>query len=73
MALYDRVESMRPWSLFKGCRLARMSDGHYCLLRDLGPVKGGRGMKHHEVVIDFGRRGIVKLFRRLIHRKRPER
>jgi hypothetical protein len=38
--------SMRPWSLFKGCRLARMSDGHYCLLRDLGPVKGGRGMKH---------------------------
>jgi hypothetical protein len=30
-------------------------------------------MKHHEVVIDFGRRGIVKLFRRLIHRKRPER
>ena len=70
-ALYDRVESMRPWSLFKGCRLARMSDGHYCLLRDLGPVKGGRGMKHHEVVIDFGRRGIVELFRRLIHRKKP--
>jgi len=63
---------MRPWGrLFKDCRLARMSDGHYCLLRDLGPVKGGRGMKHHEVVIDFSRRGIVELFRRLIHRKKP--
>jgi hypothetical protein len=35
-ALYDRVESMRPWDLFKGCRLARMSDGHYRLLRNLG-------------------------------------
>jgi hypothetical protein len=22
-------------------------------------------MKHHEVVVDFGRRGIVELFRRL--------
>ena len=62
---------MRPWGLFKGCRLARMSDGHYCLLRDLGPVKGGKGLKHHEVVIDFSRRGIVELFRRLIHRKKP--
>jgi hypothetical protein len=65
------MESMRTWDLFKGCRLARMSDGHYCLLRDLGPVKGGRGMKHHEVVIDFGLSGIVELFRRLIHRKKP--
>ncbi len=54
--------------MFKGCRLARMSDGHYCLLRGLGLVKGGKGMKHHEVVIDFSRRGMVQLFRRLISR-----
>jgi hypothetical protein len=27
-----------------------MSDGHYCLVRDLGLVKGGRGLKHHEIV-----------------------
>jgi hypothetical protein len=60
---------MHPWGMFKGCRLARMSDGH--LLRSLGPVKGGNGMKHHEVVIDFSRRGMVELFRRLINRKRP--
>ena len=35
-----------------------MSDGHYCLVRDLGPVKGGKGLKHHEVVVDFSLRGI---------------
>ena len=37
-----------------------MSDGHYCLLRDLGPVKGGKGMKHHEVIVDFTIRGVTK-------------
>jgi hypothetical protein len=47
-----------------------MSDGHYCLLRNLGPVKGGEGLKHHEVVLDFNRRGMVELFRRLISRKK---
>jgi hypothetical protein len=41
-----------------------MSDGHYCVVRDLGPVKGGKGMKHHEVIVDFNRRGMAKLFRR---------
>jgi len=48
-----------------------MSDGHYCLLRSLGPVKGGKGMKHHEVVIDFNLRGMVELFRRLTRRRKP--
>jgi hypothetical protein len=62
---------MRPLAFFKDCRLARMSDGHYCLLRDLGPVKGAKGMKHHEVVIDFSRRGLLEAFRRLINRKKP--
>ena len=41
-----------------------MSDGHYCFVRDLGPVKGGKGMKHHEVIIDFNRRGIAALLKR---------
>ena len=27
-------------------------------------------MKHHEVIIDFNRRGMVEIFRRLINRKR---
>ena len=62
---------MRPLGIFKDCRLARMSDGHYCLLRNLGPVKGAKGMKHHEVVVDFSRRGMVELFRQLINRWKP--
>jgi hypothetical protein len=47
--------------------LARMSDGHFCIIRDLGPVKGGKGLKHHEVVVDFSWRaltGFVLLRRR---------
>jgi hypothetical protein len=64
-------EKVRASGMFKGCRLARMSDGHYCLLRNLGLVKGGNGMKHHEVVIDFSRRGMMELFRRLIDRNTP--
>lgn len=50
---------------FDNCRLARMSDGHYCFMRDLGPVKGGKGMKHHEVVVDLTFRGVIRFFRQL--------
>jgi len=52
--------------MFKDCRLARMRDGHYCLVRDLGPVKGGKGLKHHEVVVDFSLRGIRDISKRAI-------
>ncbi len=45
-----------------------MSDGHYCFVRDLGLVKGGKGMKHHEVIVDFNRRGVVQLLKRLFAR-----
>jgi hypothetical protein len=42
-----------------------MSDGHFCVIRDLGPVKGGKGLKHHEVVLDFSWRALTGfLFRR---------
>jgi hypothetical protein len=41
-----------------------MSDGHYCVVRDLGPVKGGKGMKHHEVVIDLSPRRLLSSLRR---------
>ena len=44
---------------FRNCRLARMSNGEYCLIRDQGLVKGGRGLKHHETLITFGLRGIA--------------
>jgi hypothetical protein len=45
-----------------------MSDGHYCIVRDLGPVKGGKGMKHHEVIVDFNLRGMAKLLKRALAR-----
>jgi hypothetical protein len=45
-----------------------MSDGHYCIVRDLGLVKGGKGMKHHEVVVDFNLRGMAKLIKRALAR-----
>jgi len=51
------------FGLFKGCRLARMSSGRYCLVRDLGLVKGGKGMRHHEVVIAFSLRELLRWLR----------
>jgi hypothetical protein len=49
---------------FKGSHLARMSDGTYCVIRDLGLVKGGKGMRHHEVLVTFGLRIFLKRIRR---------
>jgi len=46
-----------------GCRLARMSSGRYCLVRDLGLVKGGKGMRHHEVVMPFSLRELLRWLR----------
>jgi hypothetical protein len=42
---------------FEGSRLARMSDGTYCIIRDLGLVKG---MRHHEVLVTFSLRIFLK-------------
>lgn len=42
----------------KNTRLAKMSSGHYCVIRDLGLVKGGKGLRHHEVVLDLSLRGL---------------
>jgi hypothetical protein len=28
-----------------------MSSGRYCVIRELGLVKGGKGVKHHEVLL----------------------
>jgi hypothetical protein len=49
---------------WKNCRLARMSSGHYCLIRDLGLVKGGKGLRHHEVLIAFSVRAALQRVRR---------
>lgn len=47
----------------RNCRLARMSSGRYCLIRDLGLVKGGKGLRHHEVLIAFSVRAALKRIR----------
>jgi hypothetical protein len=44
---------------FKGARLARMSSGTYCIIRDLGLVKGGKGLKHHENLLTLTFMGMV--------------
>jgi hypothetical protein len=44
---------------FRNCRIARMSNGEYCLIRDQGLVKGGRGLKCHETLMVFSVRGIA--------------
>ena len=53
--MYSRVRHV-----FRGAKLARMSSGHYRIIRDLGPVKGGKGLRHHEVVLDVSWPGLVR-------------
>jgi hypothetical protein len=48
----------RVRSYFKDAKLARMSDGTLCVIRDLGLVKGGKGMRHHETLVTFTGRGL---------------
>jgi hypothetical protein len=52
-AMLSRVKTY-----FAGSRLVRMSSGTYCLVRDLGPVKGGKGLRHHETLVTFSLRGL---------------
>jgi hypothetical protein len=37
-----------------------MSSGTYCVIRDLGLVKGGKGMRHHEVLVTFSVRAFCR-------------
>ena len=57
------MRAMLSWvrNYFKDARPARMSDGALYLVRDLGPVKGGKGMKHHEVVMPLSVRGLINV------------
>jgi hypothetical protein len=43
-----------------------MSSGRYCVIRDLGPVKGGKGMKHHDVLLTLALSGIPAGLLRLV-------
>jgi hypothetical protein len=57
-------------SYFAGGRLARMSDGSYCIIRDLGLVKGGKGLKCHRTLLRLTPKGVVS---KLIEVVIPER
>jgi hypothetical protein len=48
---------------FKDARFARMSDGTICVIRDLGLVKGGKGMRHHEVVMTMSFKALSRQIR----------
>ena len=54
----------RVKTYFAGSRLVRMSSGTYCLIRDLGPVKGGKGLRHHETLMTFSLKGLWSRNRR---------
>jgi len=41
-----------------------MSSGTYCVIRDLGLVKGGKGMRHHEVLVTFSFRAFWQWIRK---------
>jgi hypothetical protein len=51
---------LRAMWRFADIRLARMSSGQRCLIRDLGLVKGAKGLRHHDLVIELSWRGIVR-------------
>jgi hypothetical protein len=45
-------------SYFRGGRLVRMSDGSRCIIRDLGLVKGGKGLRHFECLLRLSIEGV---------------
>ena len=49
-----------------------MSSGQYCLIRDLGLVKGGKGLRHHEVVLQLSVRGIFQFVKKLAAQRGSE-
>ena len=56
---------------FANVRMVRMSDGHLALIRELGLVKGGRGLRHHERLISFSTRAAATFAMNLISKQRP--
>ena len=56
-----------------GVRLARMSSGTWCLVRDLGLVKGGKGMRHFEPIVTFSVRALGGYLRNAFSREIDDR
>jgi hypothetical protein len=44
---------------FKGAQLAQMSDGSYRIIRPLGLVKGGKGLKCHQTLLSLSVSGLA--------------
>jgi hypothetical protein len=53
---------------FKGAVLARMSNGTYCIIRPLGLVKGGKGLKHHENLLTLSVGGVASKLVQVLRR-----
>ncbi len=71
-ALHPQPMGIR--SYFRGGRLVRMSDGSHCIVRDLGLVKGGKGLRHFECLLRLTIEGVFsKLVQVLrLDPKRPQ-
>jgi hypothetical protein len=52
----------------RDCSLVQMSGGNWCLVRRLGLVKGGKGLRHHEVLVDFSAAALFGSLRRVFTR-----
>jgi hypothetical protein len=50
---------MRLPEVLKGVELVRMSNGDYCLVRPLGLVPGGKGMKYQENLLRLTPSGVA--------------
>lgn len=51
-------------------KFVRMSNGTYAVIRDLGLVKGGKGLKHHDVVLAFGLASVSALIQKTVEAMR---
>lgn len=69
--MHAPVMSIRTY--FQGSQFVQMSDGTYCIIRDLGLVKGGKGLRRHETLLRFRVMGLAsRLVESLRHlAKRP--
>ena len=61
-------------SHFEGGRLVRMSDGSRCIIRDLGLVKGGKGLRHFECLLRLTIEGVFATLVQVLRRdpRQPE-
>lgn len=46
----------------QGVEIVRMSDGSYCVVRHLGKMKGGLGIRCHETLLRLTPEGIAAKF-----------